>query len=107
MNEDEILLNSLSYYLSAPLEYVLNGIRIKERILTSGNLQLIIYSNDHNPPHFHVKTKDGTIDARFAIADCAPLKGNIINSTDEKRIRLFHADIKVKLMMESAWNKRK
>lgn len=106
MNEDEILLNNLSYYLYAPLEYVLQGIKIKERILTSGNLQLIVYSNDHNPPHFHVITKDGKIDARFTIEDCTPLKGNVISPTDEKRVRAFHADIKVKLMMESIWAKR-
>ena len=96
MNEDEILLNNLSYYLYAPLEYV----------LTSGNLQLIVYSNDHNPPHFHVITKDGKIDARYTIKDCTPLKGNLISPTDEKRVRAFHADIKVKLMMESIWKKR-
>lgn len=32
---------------------------IKERVATVRNMKLIIYSNDHNPPHFHVKSKDG------------------------------------------------
>ena len=97
MTVDEILLNNLSYFLYADFEYVMQGVRIKERILTDGKLQLIIYSNDHNPPHFHVKTKDGKIDARFTIEDCTPLKGNVISSTDEKRIRKFQSDLKLQM----------
>lgn len=42
----------------------------KERITTIRNMKIIIYSNDHNPPHFHVKSKDGSIDAKFKIENC-------------------------------------
>lgn len=106
MTEKEMLLNSLSYFLFAALDYVLQGIRIKERVKTIGKLQLIIYSNDHNPPHFNVIKKDGKINARFTISDCAPLRGSIISSNDEKRIRAFHADVKVKIQLESIWKKK-
>ena len=103
---EEILLKSLDYYLSAPLEYVLQGIKIKERFASIDGLQLLIYSNDHNPPHFHVKTKDGKIDARFTIEDCILIKGSIIDSSDEKRIIAFHRDPNVRILMERIWNKK-
>ena len=38
---------------------------IKERVKTINNLEIIIYSNDHNPPHFHVKSKDLKINEKF------------------------------------------
>jgi hypothetical protein len=37
----------------------------RERISTIRNMQILIYSNDHNPPHFHVKSKDNRVNAKF------------------------------------------
>ena len=37
----------------------------KERIATIKNLKVVIYSNDHNPPHFHVVSNDYDINAKF------------------------------------------
>ena len=31
-----------------------------------------LYSNDHNPPHFHVETLDGKVIAKIEITENAP-----------------------------------
>ncbi len=69
-----ILTNLLRYYLSLDdisLEKHLKEVNTatKERLSTLNDLQVIIYSNDHDPPHFHVKTKDLNIDAKFKIVN--------------------------------------
>jgi len=60
---EKILKGQLCYYLSledisleAHLKDPSRG--QKERVITIDDLQVIIYSNDHDPPHFHVKTKN-------------------------------------------------
>jgi len=103
---NEIVLKPiLERYFSEDLEILLQGIETRERIATLGKMQIIIYSNDHNPPHFHVKSRDGEIDAKFKIENGEYISGNI-NSNGKKRINAFYNDIKVKLRMKSIWNKR-
>lgn len=36
-----------------------------------------VYSKDHNPPHFHVKTKDGNLWGKFTIKNFEMIDGNI------------------------------
>lgn len=78
---------------------------IKERLATIRNMKLIIYSNDHNPPHFHVKSNDGSINAKYALNDCSFLSG-VIGSKDERRIKAYYEDLKVKALFKSTWDKR-
>ena len=59
---EKILKDLLLYYLGLDEEAAEKHLRevhiaTKERITTINDLQVIIFSNDHNPPHFHVKTK--------------------------------------------------
>ena len=77
----------------------------RERISTINNMQIIIYSNDHNPPHFHVKSLNNKINAKFTIQDCELISGDI-NSKDMKKIQAFFNDIKTRLTMERIWNKK-
>lgn len=77
----------------------------KERVGTVRNMQIIIYSNDHNPPHFHVKSKNGDIDAKFKIKDCSYLSGQI-GGKEIKKIEQFYQDQKVQILMNKIWNKR-
>lgn len=100
-----ILTPILERYFSEDLNILLQGIETRERIATIGNMQIIIYSNDHNPPHFHVKSRDNEIDAKFKIENGEYISG-IIDSNGKKRIKAFYNDIKVKSRMESIWNKR-
>ncbi len=77
----------------------------KERIATIKNLKVIIYSNDHNPPHFHVVSKDYEVNAKFLIENGELLKGEI-NTKDLKRIKAFYNSPKTKMVMQLIWEKK-
>ncbi len=102
---EKILIPILEYYINAPFEKVTKNTIIKERVRTIRSMQILIYSNDHNPPHFHVISKDGKINANFSIEDCIKLSGKI-TSKDEKRIKSFHNDLKTKTIMKNIWEKK-
>ena len=78
---------------------------IKERINKINDLEVLIYSNDHNPPHFHVKSKDLKVDAKFLIDNGQFISGEI-SSKDLKKIQAFYKSPKTKIIMEAIWNKR-
>lgn len=105
-----VLKDLLLYYLGLDdesLEMHLKEVNTatKERIKTIDDLQVIIYSNDHNPPHFHVKTKDLKIDAKFKIEDCELISGEI-SSKDLKKIKAFYLSPKGKIVLEAIWKKK-
>lgn len=77
----------------------------KERVGTTHNMTIHIYSNDHNPPHFHVFSKDKEVDAKFTIDSCELISGKI-SSKDLKKIQKFYSHPKVFLSMKAIWNKR-
>ena len=79
---------------------------IKELVGKIRHLKIEIYSNDHNPPHFHVKSNDGSLDAIFRLDNCELIKGSI-QSKDRKRIEAFYNDNEVKDIMKTMWNKSK
>ena len=64
-----------------------------------GAIRIELYSNEHAPPHFHLK--GGGIDASFTISDCQPLKGTVPNKV-LKKIRMWHSHAQVKLV--ELWN---
>jgi len=77
----------------------------KERVDKIKDLEVIIYSNDHNPPHFHVKTKGKKIDAKFLIETGEYISGEI-DSKNLKRIKAYYNSPKTKTVMQIIWNKR-
>ena len=79
---------------------------IKELVGRIRNLKIEIYSNDHNPPHFHVKSSDNSINAVFRLDNCQLIKGDL-NSKDIKRIEKFYEDQTTKDLMKEMWNKSK
>jgi hypothetical protein len=81
------------------------NIKSKERLATIKNLKVIIYSNDHNPPHFHVISKDYSINAKFLIENGELLSGEM-KSKDLKRIKAFYSSPKTKLVMDKIWSKK-
>jgi hypothetical protein len=83
-----------------------NTLSTKERITTIDDLQIIIYSNDHDPPHFHVKTKSRKIDAKFTIENCELISG-AIGAKDLKKIRAFQNSVKGRMALELIWRKKK
>ena len=102
----KILLSILDrYYNSEDLDALIRGYIQKERVGVVGNIDIVIYTNDHNPPHFHVKTKDGTIDAKFKIEDGSFISGSI-GSNDLKKINAFYNSPKTQVAMKLIWDKR-
>jgi hypothetical protein len=108
---EKMLKNLLTYYLGLDdisLEKHLKepNFATKERVTTINDLQVIIYSNDHNPPHFHVKSKDLKINAKFAIENFKHLGGEI-SPKNLKKIKAFYLSPKGKIVLNMIWDKRK
>jgi hypothetical protein len=108
---ERVLEDLLKYYLGLDdftLEQHLKDVNraTKERIDTIDDIQVVIYSNDHNPPHFYVKTKSLKIDTKFRIEDCQLIRGEI-SSKDLKKIKAFYLSPKGKIVLKTIWNKRK
>jgi hypothetical protein len=107
---EKILKDLLSYYLNLSDDLINKQIEStsfagKERVETVNDLIIQIYSNDHNPPHFHVKSKDLKINAKFAIENCTLLSGDI-SSKNLKKIKAFYDSPKSKIILQKIWNKR-
>mgnify|MGYP002640172137 CR=1 FL=1 len=107
---ERVLKDLLKYYLGLndySLELHLKEVNTatKERVASIDDLQVIIYSNDHTPPHFHVKAKNLRIDAKFKIEDCELISGEI-STKDLKKIKAFYLSPKGKIVLNLIWNKR-
>ena len=81
------------------------NLAIKEQIARINDLEIKIYSNDHNPPHFHVTTKNYNINAKFSIETGEFLSGEI-DSKNLKRIKVFYNSPKTQIVLNKIWNKR-
>lgn len=102
---EKILLPRLENFIAMPYEKLpsIIGYEIRENIGSLNSMHLKIYTNDHNPPHFHVISKDGRIDAKFTIDTCEQIAG-VISSKDIVRIRNYWEF--QKNFIEKIWNKR-
>ena len=74
-------------------------IEIRQLVARVNGLKIEVYSNEHPPPHFHVKSPN--VDASFAIENCRLIKGEI-SARDRKKIEYWHKHSKP-LLVES-WN---
>lgn len=106
----KILVEVLQAYMcssDAEIERMLQGpgFLIKERVEKIGDLEVLIYSNDHNPPHFHVKTRDRNIDAKFLIETGEYMSGEI-DPKNLKIIQAFYNSPKARIILINIWNKR-
>ncbi|TXF79593.1 DUF4160 domain-containing protein [Chryseobacterium sp.] len=101
------LVNIYWSYSEAQIDAMVSipGLEIKEKVARINDLNIIIYSNDHDPPHFHVISKDKSIDAKFTIANCELIAGEM-NAKNMKRIFAFYNSAKTKMILEKIWNKK-
>lgn len=107
VNQNNRLKNLLEKYINKTLYHEEFGIYfIKELVGKIRNMKIEIYSNDHNPPHFHVKSLDKSINATFRLDNCSLIKGKI-DKKDIKRIEAFFDDSETKELMKKMWNKSK
>ena len=74
-------------------------INIKHLVERAHGLKIEIYSNEHPPPHFHVKSPN--VDASFNIENCELLAGTIC-SRNRQKIEYWHKYAKHKLI--ETWN---
>jgi hypothetical protein len=79
---ERILTDLLESYFSSGQSFRLEK---KELVENIGNIKVLIYTNDHNPPHFQVISKDKKINAKFKIENCDFLSGEI----DSKVIKII------------------
>ncbi len=77
---------------------------IKRRITSVGGLEIYVYPQDHDPPHFHVVSKQRKIDARFHLEtlEVISMKRGEIRQKETRQIQDFFrthpdalADLKV------------
>tara|TARA_B110000908_G_C10256603_1_gene455985 strand:- start:557 stop:901 length:345 start_codon:yes stop_codon:yes gene_type:complete len=107
METKYLLQSQLEKYINRTLYHPEWGIYfIKELVERIRNIKVEIYSNDHNPPHFHVKSKDNSINAVFRLDNCEFIKGSI-GTKDQKRIEAFFKDDETQILMKNMWNKSK
>ena len=115
--------NFLFYIITIPISILINLIKMFVNLKNgtlflpvfdfSGDLQMVdqigrlkieIYPNDHNPPHFHVKTEHYNI--KFTISDCELLKSftkKEPKSSEIAAIKKWHLANKEELL--DIWNR--
>ena len=77
----------------------------RESIGRVENMRIFIYSNDHNPPHFHVQSNDRNVDAKFKIENGEYISGRI-EQREIKKVLAFYNDMKVQMLMNKIWDKK-
>jgi len=95
---EAILHNACSVWEEDDGELVL--LEIRQLVVRVDGLKIEIYSNEHPPPHFHVKSPN--VNASFSIEGCEHLKGEISRG-DLKKIEYWHR--RAKPLLVEHWNK--
>src|SRR3954471_4421458 len=71
---------------------------IERKVDEIGALKVIVYSDEHPPPHFLVKCSEGS--CRFEIDDCSPLDDGL--EKFRRNIKAWHK--KNRQLLIDAWN---
>ena len=107
---EKALAKEIGYFISMSdidLEKHVTNSRIKQRVAKLGEYEVHIYSRDHNPPHFHVISKDRSLNARFRIEDGSLMSQHgDLRSGVLKRINTWYCDIKTQTILKTVWGKR-
>ncbi|WP_429382269.1 DUF4160 domain-containing protein [Mucilaginibacter sp. UYCu711] len=102
---EKLLLTTLTPYLLmsdevADIHLKNVNLSINDRVGDSmDGLQVIIFDN-LLPRHFHVKNKDGSLNAKFTIDGCKYLSGEI-SDADLKKIELFAKSNKGEIILHT------
>src|SRR5690606_38326621 len=79
---ESLLHNPCSIWEEESGELVL--LEIRQLVAHVSGLKIEIYSNEHPPPHFHVKSPN--VDASFSIDDCTKING-VISGGDFRKVK--------------------
>lgn len=101
----DALSSLLTTYFNKFIGDMERGYQIKELVHRDGKYKVVIHSEDHNPPHFHVYSKDGSFSAKFYIENGGHYAGDV-SSKEMRIVNMLYdrPDIKKKLLQ--VWNKR-
>lgn len=107
---EKVLTLILEEYVNSSLEYIEKSLIDpsyfqKELVDKVRNMKIIIYSNDHEPPHFHVLSNDNSINAKFSILTGDLISGDI-STKDQKRIKAFYKSMKTQRILKKIWEKK-
>lgn len=72
---------------------------IKQLVARVGGIEIRVYSDEHPPPHFHVRSPD--IDAIFTIDDCTYIRGNI-DGREQRLVKWWYDRARTQLI--ATWN---
>ena len=84
-------------------ELIITGMVRKGLIGRENQYRFIVYSNDHNPAHFHVESKDGSIKAKYLMEPLQCLSGG--NTRLDEFVRAWHSHPDNKSKAISEWNR--
>lgn len=71
-------------------------------IIRFGNVKIMMFSDDHNPPHFHVSTPDH--DALIRLSDLSVLQGRITRKTLDM-VQIWASEAKNRAILEREWSR--
>jgi uncharacterized protein DUF4160 len=72
---------------------------IKQLVARVRGIDIHVYSDEHPPPHFHVRSPD--IDAVFTIDDCTFIRGNI-DGREQRLVKWWYDRARPQLI--ASWN---
>lgn len=101
------LINQYWYYSDGAIEIIsqIKGYEVKEQVGKINDLKIEIFTNDHIPPHFHIISKDKSVNAKFTIENCEHISGDL-TSKQMKKVKAFYNSPKTSIIMGKIWNKR-
>lgn len=72
---------------------------VRHLVAKVGNLKIVVYPNDHMPPHFHIRSPG--IDAALRIDNCELIAGEL-SSQQTALIRRWHRSFRG--LLEDRWS---
>ncbi len=80
--------------------------KIKGLVDSINDLQINVWPDDHNPPHFHVKSTQRNINATFFL-DTLELRTDSVNTITNKDVKKIQAFFSLEPMRKKLYEKYK
>ena len=84
----EIVASELENYLNTGTTHAVRTKRLAGQV---NDIKIEVHGNEHDPPHFHVRSKQKNYIACFYIEDCSFWKNKVgyISNSDTEKVRIF------------------
>ncbi len=84
-------------------QFIITGYVIKGVIGRVNQFRFIVRSNDHNPAHFHIESKDGSVKAKYRIEPLQCLEGG--NGRLDKFVEAWFSSPDNKKTVSDEWER--